>query len=134
MLRNGASRLALRSTGASVARPAASFQRTNPALQWQTQFSSVASKRPQLPLSAQWKPLQAAAVRRTITDKQMQAESRYAKEEIKPTPETVSATSSTHAMFGEVGVKEPDTQGVDMTAGLKHDVVRCELSLCRTCN
>jgi hypothetical protein len=52
----------------------------------------VASKRPQLPLSAHWKPLQAAAVRRTITDKQMQAESRYAKEETKPTPETVSAT------------------------------------------
>jgi hypothetical protein len=72
--------------------------------------------RPQLSLSAQLKPFQAAVVRRTITDKQMQAESRYA---------TVSATSSTHAMFGEVGVEEKqDPKGADMTSGLKHDVVR----------
>jgi hypothetical protein len=69
------------------------------------------------------KPIQAAVVRRSITDAQKQAESRYAKEEIKPTPETVSATSSTHAMFGEVGVKDAEKSDADMMAGMKHDVV-----------
>jgi hypothetical protein len=63
-------------------------------------------------------------MRRSITDAQKQAESRYAKEELKPTPETVSATSSTHAMFGEVGVKDPENSDADMMAGMKHDVVR----------
>jgi hypothetical protein len=68
-------------------------------------------------------PVQAAVMRRSITDAQKQAESRYAKEKIKPTPETVSSTSSTHAMFGEVGVKDPDPKDADMMAGMKHDVV-----------
>jgi hypothetical protein len=63
-------------------------------------------------------------MRRSLTDVQKKDESRYAKEEIKPTPETVSATSSTHAMFGEVGVKDPEPKKeADMTAGLKADVV-----------
>jgi hypothetical protein len=57
-----------------------------------------------------------------VTEGQKQAESRYAKEEIKPTPETVSTTSSTHPLFAEVGVETPKNE-VDMTAGLKHDVV-----------
>lgn len=69
------------------------------------------------------KPIQAASMRRSLTDAQKQAESRYAKEEIKPTPETVSATSSTHAIFSEVGVKNPTPKDADMMAGMKHDVV-----------
>ena len=73
---------------------------------------------------ASMKPIQAAIMRRSITDKQKQAESRYAQEEIKPTPETVSTTSTTHAMFGEVGVEETEKKEVDMMAGVKHDVVR----------
>lgn len=72
---------------------------------------------------AAMKPIQAAVMRRSITDKQKQAESRYAKEELKPTPETVSATSSTHAMFGEVGVEEPVKQDAAVMSGLNHDVV-----------
>jgi hypothetical protein len=62
-----------------------------------------------------------------ISEGQKQAESRYSKEEIKPTPETVTSTSSTHAMFEEVGVETPKNE-VDMTAGLKHDVVCWTLS------
>jgi hypothetical protein len=121
MLRNGASRLAQRSLAAP--RPAASFTRTTPALQWATQFGSLAARRPQLaPALAQ-----SAILRRSLASQasegQKQAESRYSKEEIKPTPETVSTTSSTHAMFEEVGVETPKNE-VDMTAGLKHDVVR----------
>jgi hypothetical protein len=128
MLRNGASRLALSTIRAPAARPSASFQNITPTFQWQTQYSSVASKRPQLLVRNQLKPIQVAIARRTITDKQKQAESRYSKEELKPSPETVTASSSTHAMFGEVGVdigveNKDNERGVDVTAGLKHDVV-----------
>jgi hypothetical protein len=128
MLRNGASRLALSTIRAPAARPFASFQNITPTFQWQTQYSSVASKRPQLLVRNQLKPIQVAIARRTITDEQKQAESRYSKEELKPSPETVSASSSTHAMFGEVGVdigvqNKDNEKGVDVTAGLRHDVV-----------
>jgi hypothetical protein len=79
-------------------------------------------------------PLQAAVMRRGLADKlpeaQKQAESRYAQEEIKPTPETVSATSSMHPVFvGEVtdATKAPQGSGgdrdVDTLAGVKHDLV-----------
>lgn len=123
MLRNGATRLALRSMGAPGTRLAPGFRSTAPTVQWTTQFGSLASKRPGTQQLAAVKPIQAAVMRRSITDAQKQAESRYAKEEIKPTPETVSSTSSTHAMFGEVGVKDPESKDADMMAGMKHDVV-----------
>jgi hypothetical protein len=123
MLRNGASRLALRSMGAPTTRLAPGFRYTAPTVQWTTQFGSLASKRPSTSQLASMKPIQAAVMRRGITDAQKQAESRYAKEEIKPTPETVSSTSSTHAMFGEVGVKDTESKDADMMAGVKHDVV-----------
>ena len=136
LLRNGASRLALRSlaaapTGARTAAGAASFTRTTttaPCLQWTTQFGSLAARRrPQL--TQQLKSTTPSAIlRRSLADKklsegQKQAESRYAREEIKPTPETVSSTSSTHPMFSEVGAETPQNE-VDMMAGMKHDVVR----------
>jgi hypothetical protein len=134
MLRNGASRLALRSAAApKSARPAASFTRTTPSVQWATQFGSLAARRPQLAqaTAAQLKPA-SAILRRGLADKltegQKQAESRYAKEKIKPTPETVTSTSSTHAMFSEVGAEQPQNE-VDMMAGVKHDVVCIRSSL-----
>jgi hypothetical protein len=84
----------------------------------------MASKRPQLLPMAQLKPIQAAVLRRTLADKiDYKAEDRYAHEKIKPTPETVSTTSSTHALFSEVGVKNPETD-IDMTASIKHDLVQ----------
>lgn len=129
MLRNGASRLALRSvTAPKSARPAASFTRTTPSLQWATQFGSLAARRPQLAqaAAAQLKPASAVLRRsmadKTLTEGQKQAESRYAQEKIKPTPETVTSTSSTHPMFSEIGTEQPQND-VDMAAGLKHDVV-----------
>jgi hypothetical protein len=73
------------------------------------------------------KPIQSAIMRRTITDKQQDAEKRYAQEKLRVSPETVSSTSSTHAIFGEVGVdeeaKSASADSVDMMAGMKHDVV-----------
>ncbi|KAI4949592.1 hypothetical protein J4E91_005332 [Alternaria rosae] len=128
MLRNGASRLALRSvTAPKSARPAASFTRTTPSLQWATQFGSLAARRPQLAqaAAAQLKPasvvLRRSMADKTLTEGQKQAESRYAQEKIKPTPETVTSTSSTHPMFSEIGTEQPQND-VDMAAGLKHDV------------
>lgn len=64
-------------------------------------------------------------MRRGITDAQRKDEKRYSQEEIKPTPETVSSTSSTNAMSSEVGDNRGSGAGkdADMAAGLKHDVV-----------
>jgi hypothetical protein len=74
------------------------------------------------------KPIQTAIMRQQVTDAQKQAESRYAKEELKPSPETVSATSSTHAFFQEVGDKDSETNkkatgGAGGFSQLNHDVV-----------
>jgi hypothetical protein len=124
MLRNGASRLALRSVGAPFTRSATTFRYTAPTVQWTTQFGSLTSKRPVSPQMTLMKPIQATVMRRSLTDKQQEAEKRYAQEKLKATPETVSTTSSTHAMFGEVGVEEAEqNKDVDMMAGMKHDVV-----------
>ena len=129
MLRNGASRLALRSVAAPIAsRPAACFSRTAPSLQWQTQFGSLAAKRPQLRQAANaLKPASSAILRRCmadgkLTEGQKQAESRYRNEEIKPTPETVTSSSTTHPIFSEIGGDRPQKE-VDMMADMKHDVV-----------
>ena len=65
-------------------------------------------------------------LRRALSDEKKQAESRYAHEKLKPTPETVSSTSSIHPMFSEVGADTPERE-VDMTAGIKHDLVRIPL-------
>lgn len=123
MLRNGASRLALRTMTAPVARPAAKFQHASLPSQWTTQFGSMAATRPQ---TVHWKPTQASILCRNISEKipkkQKEAEKRYAQETIKPTPETVSLTSSTHPLFSEIGTETPQRE-IDMMAGLKHDVV-----------
>jgi hypothetical protein len=93
----------------------------------------MALKRPQLLPVAQLKPIQAAVLRRTLADKiDYKAEDRYAHEKIKPTPETVSTTSSTHALFSEVGVKNPE-KDIDMTASIKHDLVRSTPSGASSC-
>ena len=123
MLRTGASRLALKTIPTPAARVAPIFRVTPTASQWNTQFSSMASKRPQISQLSQLKPIQAAVLRRALSEERKQAEAKYAKEEIKPTPETVSSTSSIHPFNGEVG-GEPPHQEVDMSAGIKQDLVR----------
>jgi len=122
MLRTGASRLALRIASTPAVRAAPSFRVTPPAAKWATQFSSIASKRPHISQLAQLRPMQATGLRRALSEEKKQAESRYANEEIKPTPETVSSTSSIHPMLSEVGA-EPTHREVDMSAGIKQDLV-----------
>lgn len=91
-------------------------------VQCSSSFTSVAFKRPQTQLSMQLKPISNALFRRAYADKiDRDAEKRYAKERIKPTPETVSTTSSIHPIVGEVG-GETVRQDVDMMANVKHDV------------
>lgn len=68
------------------------------------------------------KPIQAAIFRRNLTDEQKEAEKKYAHEKLKATPETVTASSTSHPMFGELGGTKPQPQ-VDMMAGVKGDVV-----------
>ncbi|KAF1977351.1 hypothetical protein BU23DRAFT_452433 [Bimuria novae-zelandiae CBS 107.79] len=121
MLRTGASRLALRTVPAPAVRAVPSFRIATPATQWNTQFSSVASKRPQVSQLTRLKPVQAAVLRRALSEERKQAEARYAKEEIKPTPERVTMTSTIHPFNDEVG-GEPPHQEVDMSAGIKQDL------------
>lgn len=122
MLRNGASRLALRSIATPAARSPTAPRHATPVFQWATQFSSAASKRPQLSRIAQMKPVQAAIIRRNLTNEQKEAEKKYAHEKLKATPETVSASSTSHPVFGELGGSPPPQQ-IDMMAGVKGDVV-----------
>ena len=89
----------------------------------------MTSKRPQLSQLAQLKPVQAAVLRRALSEERKQTEAKYAKEEIKPTPETVSATSSIHPFVGEVG-GEPAHAEVDMSAGIKSDLVSQQMPQC----
>ncbi|CAI6318391.1 unnamed protein product [Periconia digitata] len=118
MLRNGATRLALRAVPTPI-RPTASFK---PAAQWSTQFSSVASKRPQISALTQFNPIQFALTRRNLSQERKDAEKRYAQEEIKPTPETVSATSTIHPIVGEVGDTDRAQHKGDVSSGVKGDL------------
>lgn len=123
MLRTGASRLALRSIPTPAIRPAASFRVAPPSAQWAAQIGSIASRRPQTLAIAQFKPIQATIPRRSVSNERKEAEKRYAKEEIKPTPETVSATSSIHPVLGEVTGEDQPPQEVKVSKGIAGDLV-----------
>ena len=49
-------------------------------------------------------------------------EQQVGQEKLEAHPETVSATSSTHPIFGEVGTEEPE-KDTDMMAGIRNDFV-----------
>lgn len=70
---------------------------------------------------AQMKPIQAAIFRRNLTDEQKAAEKKYAQEKLKATPETVTASSTSHPVFGELGASQPQPE-VDVMAGVRGDV------------
>ena len=61
--------------------------------------------------------------RRNLTEDQKKAEDKYAHEKLVPTPETVSTTSSIHPFMSEQGVENPQSNDVDMMAGVKSDIV-----------
>lgn len=55
------------------------------------------------------------------------AEQELSQKPLEASPETVSLNSSTHPVFGEVGLKEEREKDADMMAGVKADLV-CRLS------
>jgi hypothetical protein len=133
MLRTGASRLALRTF--PTVRPAASLRVAPPTAQGATQFSSVASRRPRIQSIAQISPADAGSIlRRALSNERKEAEKKYLKEEIKPTPETVSATSSIHPVLGEVTGEERPPKEMKVSHGIAGDLVRkAPTSPCCTC-
>ena len=52
-----------------------------------------------------------------------EVESRLGSEKLKADPDSVSTTSSTHPVFGEVGMPEDQHKDADMMAGVKSDMV-----------
>ncbi|KAF2812092.1 uncharacterized protein BDZ99DRAFT_496610 [Mytilinidion resinicola] len=126
MLRNGASRTLLRSLKSPASFSIRKPQFTASPAQWTSRMCTISSKRPQSLALAQLKPLQAAIFQRSVTntpwDKiDKKHEEKLAHQEIKPTPETVSATSSTHPILHEIATPDPE-RDVDMMAGIKGDL------------
>jgi len=57
-----------------------------------------------------------------------EVESKLGSEKLKADPDTVSSTSSTHPVFGEVGMPEDQHKDADMMAGVKNDMVSANSS------
>lgn len=55
-----------------------------------------------------------------------EVEARLGDEKLKADPENVSSSSSTHPVFGEVGMAEDPHKDADMMAGVKNDMVSRE--------
>ena len=55
-----------------------------------------------------------------------EVESKLGSQKLEAHPETVSSTSSTHPVFGEVGMPEDQHKDDDMMAGVKGDLVSRE--------
>lgn len=122
MLASSTSRLAVRSIAGPAARPAALLRHITSPARWAARINTMATKRPGLPVFAQLTPVQSAVLRRTINmDKvDREAEKKYAQQTLKPSPETVSTTSSVQGAFLQ---KNKAVQDVDMLAGIKGDLV-----------
>jgi hypothetical protein len=55
-----------------------------------------------------------------------EVEAKLGNEKLKADPENVSSSSSTHPVFGEVGMTEDPHKDADMMAGVKNDMVSSE--------
>lgn len=129
MLRNQASRAVLRSLNAANAQHLrATFNAASSKAPLTSRLCTMSnSKRPQNAAAATWKPISAALSQRqryasTQWDKpNVKAEKEVAQKKLEPQPELVSATSTIHPMFSEVGTPEPEKEA-DMMKGIKQDV------------
>lgn len=121
MLRSGAPRAAFRAlNNAAPVSARSSFIKRNDAPRLASQLCTLGKGRP----TAFSKPLTMALTRYqtnkpmdTIDQKHEQA---VGKEKLHAHPDLVSSTSSTHALFSEVG-KPEEEKDVDMMAGIKND-------------
>ena len=122
MLRSGVSRSAFRAL--SSASSTASSRTSFTASQFSSKLCTLSRERPM----ALAKPLTMALARHQSQGPpydrvDASAEKKLAEKRLKGSPETVSSTSSTHALFAEVGVEEKQEKDTDMMAGVKSDLV-----------
>ena len=95
-----------------------------------SQLCTLTSRRTELPVRAS---SQALVLRQRYATKgfagpDLEHEKEVGKQKLTPHPELVSATSSVHSLFSEVGVEETK-KDADMSAGIRGDLVRCSSSL-----
>lgn len=125
MLRTGVSRSAVRALNTFPAVSGGGGVRN--VSQFSSKLCTMSKSRP----LAVTKPLNMALARHqsrgAVDNIDPKAEQELAAKKLEPTPETVSTTSSTHPVFGEVGLKESGERDADMMAGIKADLV-CPLS------
>lgn len=128
MLRTGAPRAAFRSLNSFAAAAAAASGRTTftrNAPHFSSKLCILSSSRPVAVAKPTTMALARFASNRnspmdTIDRKHEMAVS---KENLPASPDTVSADSSTHPVFGEVGMREDQEKDTDMMAGIKQDMV-----------
>lgn len=118
MLRTGASRSAFRALNAfGTTSSRTSFKAT----QFSSKLSTLGASRPQ----ALAKPMVLSLARyatKPMDNIDSKHEQQLAKEKLEADPNTVSTTSSTHPLFGEVGTEEQE-KDADMMAGVRQDLV-----------
>ncbi|KAL1297407.1 hypothetical protein AAFC00_004941 [Neodothiora populina] len=123
MLRTSAPRSAVRALNSiTTASTRSSINASLRPTQFTSRLCTISKARP----NAAVKPLTMAMARHQSgppydkVDKK--AEESLAEKALKATPETVSVDSSTHPVFGEVGLKEEKDKDADMMAGVKADL------------
>ena len=120
MFRTSASRTAYRVLGGLAPVPRASFA---------SKLCTLSKNRPQ----AVGKPMTLALARYASQQSPMdhinkKHEQELGQQKLKADPDVVSTTSSTHPVFGEVGMAEDPNKDADMMAGVKSDMVRTTLT------
>ena len=123
MFRVGASRPAFR----ALSGLGAAYNVPRISSQFSSKLCTLSKSRPQ----AASKPLTLALARYASQQAPMDKintkhEAEVAKHKLQADPETVSSTSSTHPVFGEVGMEESGERDADMMAGVKQDMVTYE--------
>lgn len=122
MFRSSASRSAFRALNKLSAGRSA-FVASRNAPQLSSKLCTLSNSRP----TAVSKPMTLALARfasnKPIDNIDSEREKSLGKQKLEPTPETVSVDSSTHPVFGEVGLKEDHEHDADMMAGIKNDMV-----------
>lgn len=123
MFRSGAPRAAFRTLNSiSAASGRTSFGASLNTAQFSSRLCTMTKGRPttvRQPLAMAFARTQSRGAMDNINPK---LEQKIGAKPLEAHPETVSSTSSTHALFEEVGTKEPE-KDADMMAGVRSDLV-----------
>lgn len=124
MLRTTIPRSLLRPLATAPTKAARAQSHFKPCVSENAQFTSrlctLSSKRPQAITASIHKLNLRSSSKYDKPDTEL--EQKAAKEKIEARPELVSTTSSTHALFSELGTKDPEKE-TDMSAGIVADLV-----------